>query len=172
MNPFKKEYVMDIEIERKFLVEGDFKALAVGKFDIKQGYISTDPARTVRIRIADDKGFITIKGASDESGMMRLEWEKEIPFSEANSLLGLCLEPIIEKIRYIVESGDHIIEIDEFGGENAGLILAEIELSDKNETFEMPDWLGKEVTNDYRYYNSYLSNHPYTKWNDDIGVCI
>jgi len=163
---------MDIEIERKFLVEGEFKSQAIGKFDIKQGYISTDPERTVRIRVADNKGFITIKGGSDESGMMRMEWEKEIPFDEADSLLALCHKPIIEKVRYVIESGDHVIEVDEFGGDNVGLILAEIELSDKDEIFELPDWLGKEVTNDYRYYNSYLSNHPYSKWNDDIGVCI
>jgi adenylate cyclase len=163
-NPFIKESGLNIEIERKFLVLGDYKPFASSKFEIKQGYISTDKHRTVRIRIVDDQGFITIKGASDESGMVRMEWEKKIPLDEAVALLGLCSQPLIEKTRYIVELDDHLIEIDEFSGENEGLTLAEIELSDINEVVDLPNWLGKEVTNDSKYYNSYLSKHPYKSW--------
>ncbi len=163
-NLFRRESATNLEIERKFLVKGEFKASAVGKFDIKQGYISTDPGRSVRIRIAGKKGFITIKGSSDESGMQRLEWEKEIDLVEAEVLMGLCLKPVIEKVRYIVEHDNHIIEVDEFGGENEGLVMAEIELSAKNEDVDLPDWIGTEVTNDARYYNSYISQHPYKTW--------
>lgn len=158
---------MNIEIERKFLVIGDFKSQAVGKFEIKQGYISTDPDRVVRIRVADKKGFITIKGSSDESGMARLEWEQEIGYEDANLLLDLCNKPVIEKIRFVVEYENHIIEVDEFSGENKGLVIAEIELSDKDEQVELPNWIGNEVTNDFKYYNSYLSNHPYINWSDE-----
>jgi adenylate cyclase len=158
---------MNIEIERKFLVIGDFKSQAVGKFEIKQGYISTDPDRVVRIRIADKKGFITIKGTSDESGMARLEWEKEIDYEEANQLLELCNKPVIEKTRFIIEYEKHIVEVDEFTGENQGLVLAEIELADKEEPVELPEWIGREVTNDFKYYNSYLSTHPYINWSDE-----
>lgn len=163
-NPFIKECDLNIEIERKFLVIGEYKSYASGKFDIKQGYISTDKDRTVRIRIVGEQGFITIKGGSDESGMARLEWDKRIPFDEALGLLGLCPKPLVEKTRYIVELENHLIEIDEFWGVNEGLTLAEIELSDKNEKVKLPDWLGKEVTNDSKYYNSYLSKHPYKTW--------
>ncbi|MDA3891365.1 MAG: CYTH domain-containing protein [Salinivirgaceae bacterium] len=160
---------MNIEIERKFLVTGAYKHLVVKKFEIKQGYISTDKERVVRIRLKNKMGFITIKGLSDNSGMARMEWEKEIPYNEALGLLELCHKPIIEKVRYIVEHGKHIVEVDEFFGENTGLTLAEIELSDMNEKIVLPQWLGKEVTNDSRYYNSNISKHPYTDWaNEEI----
>jgi adenylate cyclase len=118
----------------------------------------------VRVRIKGDKGFITVKGISSDSGMSRFEWEKEIPIDEAENLLKLCEKGIIDKIRFNVKIGNHTFEVDEFHGENEGLIIAEIELNSENEVFERPNWLGEEVTNDKRYYNSYLSNHPFKNW--------
>lgn len=147
------------ETERKFLVEGDFKSQAFKSFDIKQGYLCSDPERTVRVRIRDDKGFITIKGKGNDSGTTRFEWEKEIAREEAESLLSLAQPGIIDKTRYLVKNADgvHVWEVDEFHGRHEGLVMAEIELSDENEPFDRPSWLGKEVTGDPRYYNSYLS---------------
>jgi len=154
-----------IEIERKFLTTSDaFKVEAFAKTRITQGYLSAVPERTVRVRIKGNKGFLTIKGASNESGLSRFEWEKEIPVEEANELLKLCEKGIIDKTRFEVKKGNHIFEIDAFYGENEGLIVAEIELDSETETFEKPVWLGKEVTNDKRYYNSYLSQHPFKNW--------
>ena len=154
-----------IEIERKYLVASlAFKEEAFAKNDIAQGYLNSNPERTVRIRIKGTKGFITIKGLGNESGASRLEWEKEIPVNEAKALLKLCEKGVIEKTRYEVKSGNHIIEIDEFHGDNKGLIMAEIELQDENESIEKPNWLGTEVTGDKRYYNSYLSLNPFKKW--------
>ena len=154
-----------IEIERKFLVTSDtFKTAAFIQNRITQGYLSSIPERTVRVRIKGDRGFLTIKGASNESGLSRFEWEKEIPVDEAKKILLLCEKRVIDKTRFEVKVGNHIFEVDEFHGENKGLIIAEIELANETEIFEKPDWLGKEVTNDNRYYNSYLSNNPFTKW--------
>ena len=154
-----------IEIERKFLVTSDtFKAEAYAQNRIKQGYLSSVPERTVRVRIKDSKGFLTIKGISSQSGLSRFEWEKEIPVDEAKNLLLLCEAGVIDKTRFEVKSGNHIIEIDEFYGENQGLIMAEIELHSETEIFTKPIWLGKEVTNDKKYYNSYLSKNPFEKW--------
>lgn len=154
-----------IEIERKFLVTSDdFKAAAFAKNRIAQGYLSSVPERNVRVRIKGDKGFLTIKGVSNESGLSRFEWEKEIPVGEATTLLKLCEKNIIDKTRFEVKIGNHIFEVDEFYGENEGLIIAEIELQSETETFEKPSWLGKEVTNDNRYYNSYLSKNPFKNW--------
>jgi adenylate cyclase len=154
-----------VEIERKFLVTSDvFKSEAFTQNRIKQGYLSSVPERTVRIRIKGDKGFLTIKGISNEAGLSRFEWEKEIPVNEAEKLLLLCEPGVIDKTRFEVKSGNHIVEIDKFYGENEGLIMAEIELKSENEIFEKPIWIGKEVTNDKRYYNSYLSNNPFKKW--------
>ena len=154
-----------IEIERKFLVtSNNFKKEAITQNRIAQGYLSSVPGRTVRIRIKGNKGFITIKGVSSESGMSRFEWEKEIPIDEAKALLQLCEKGVIDKTRFEVKMGNHIFEIDEFYGENEGLIIAEIELKSETETFEKPIWLGEEVTQDKRYYNSYLSKNPYKKW--------
>jgi adenylate cyclase len=154
-----------IEIERKFLVTSmDFISESFKQHSIAQGYLNSNLERTVRIRIKGEKGFITIKGAGNESGLSRMEWEKEIPFEEAQSLLQLCEKGAIEKTRYEVKSGHHIIEIDVFHGDNDGLIMAEVELENENEAIEIPDWLGKEVTGDKRYYNSYLSLHPYKTW--------
>jgi len=154
-----------IEIERKFLTTSDdFKTLAFNQNRIIQGYLSRIPERTVRIRIRDEKGFLTIKGNTNKSGLSRFEWEKEIPVDEAKALLHLCEKGVIDKIRYEVKVGLHIFEVDEFYGENKGLIVAEIELQSENETFEKPIWLGKEVTHEIKYYNSYLSKKPFLEW--------
>ena len=154
-----------IEIERKFLVTSDaFKKEAFAQNRIAQGYLSSVPERTVRVRIKGDKGFLTIKGASNETGLSRFEWEKEIPVDEATALLKLCQKGIIDKTRFEVKMGNHIFEVDEFYGENEGLIIAEVELKSETEAFEKPVWLGTEVTNDIRYYNSYLSKNPFRNW--------
>ena len=152
------------EIERKFLVKGEFKSLAYSQSHIVQGYISSAHGRTVRIRIRDEKGYLTIKGASNASGMSRYEWEKEIPFNEAQELMKLCEPGIIDKIRYLVKSGKHTFEVDEFYGENEGLILAEVELNSEDELYEKPSFIGEEVTGDIRYYNSNLMKHPFRTW--------
>jgi adenylate cyclase len=154
-----------IEIERKFLVKSnDFRTQAFIQNQIAQGYLSSNPERTVRVRIKGNKGFLTIKGIGNASGMSRFEWEKEIPVDEAKQLLNLCESGKIEKIRFDIKVGKYIFEVDEFFGDNEGLIIAEIELSSENEIFEKPDWLGEEVTNDERYYNAYLSRNPFKKW--------
>lgn len=152
------------EIERKFLVQGEFKSSAYASERIVQGYLSSVPERTVRVRALGDKGFLTIKGVADKEGVSRYEWEKEIPVSEALELMKLCEPEIIDKVRYFVKCGTHIFEVDEFQGENAGLIMAEVELRSVAEDFERPGWLGEEVTGDKRYYNAMLSKHPYAKW--------
>ena len=154
-----------IEIERKYLVlSDDFKKEAFSKKRIKQGYLSSVPERTVRIRIKEDKAFLTIKGASNETGMSRFEWEKEIPVDEAEKLLLLCEKGIIDKTRFEIKKGLYVYEVDEFYGENDGLVMAEIELKSEHDSFEKPRWLGDEVTNDKRFYNSYLSKNPFSKW--------
>ena len=154
---------MSREIERKFLVTGDFKQEACDSFRLVQGYISTDPDRTVRVRIKGEQGFLTIKGRSSLDGLSRYEWEKEIPVSEALELMNLCVSGVIDKTRYLVPCGGHTYEVDVFHGANEGLVLAEIELADEQEKFEKPSWLGEEVTGDVRYYNSMLSLHPFSK---------
>ncbi len=154
-----------IEIERKYLVTSlAFKDEAHIHNEIAQGYLTSNPERTVRIRIKGAKGYITIKGVGNESGTSRMEWEKEIPVDEAKSLLQLCEKGVIEKTRYEVKSGHHTIEIDVFHGDNDGLIMAEIELQNEDEAIKKPNWLGTEVTGDKRYYNAYLSLHPYKNW--------
>lgn len=154
-----------IEIERKFLVLTDaYKNEAVTQKRIAQGYLNSNPERTVRIRTKGDQGFITIKGKSNDSGTSRMEWEKEISVADAEQLLALCEKGSIDKIRYEVKVGSHTFEVDEFFGDNAGLTIAEVELSDENDAFDKPSWLGKEVTGDERYYNAYLSNNPYNVW--------
>lgn len=157
---------MGQEIERKYLITGEFKSKAIKSLQIKQGYLSSIPERTVRVRIQDNQGFLTIKGSNKKNSISRFEWEKEITKEEANELIQLCEVGIIDKIRYIVPFGDKIIEVDEFYGENKGLILAEIELDDENENIEKPNWLGKEVTADPRYYNSMLMKNPYKNWDN------
>ncbi len=154
-----------IEIERKFLVLSDaFKKQASSAVRIVQGFLNTHPERTVRVRIKGDLGFLTIKGKSNDSGTSRFEWEKEIDISEAEALLQLCEEGILEKTRYEILAGEHVFEVDEFYGENQGLIVAEVELNFEDETFEKPDWLGEEVTGDIKYYNSQLSKQSYRTW--------
>lgn len=155
---------MSKEIERKFLVKGDYKPFVTKATRITQGYLSSVPERTVRVRVKGDKGFITIKGIGSESGASRYEWEKEIPVDEVNELLKICEPGVIDKTRYLVPAGKHTFEVDEFYGENEGLIVAEVELSSEDEAFETPDWLGQEVTGDVKYYNSMLMKKPYTKW--------
>lgn len=153
------------EIERKFLVEGDgYKSQAYARSRIVQGYISSARGRTVRVRIRDGHGFLTIKGPSDVSGTTRYEWEKEIPCEEAGELMRLCEPGIIDKTRYLVRSGKHVFEVDEFYGENEGLVVAEVELASEGEAFEKPDFIGEEVTGNIRYYNSQLRQHPYKEW--------
>ncbi len=154
-----------LEIERKFLVTSDsYKKEAFSKKRIIQGYLSSNPERTVRVRIKENKAYLTIKGSSNASGMSRFEWEKEIPVEEAKNLLLLCEKGVIDKTRFEVKIGSHTYEVDEFYGENEGLEMAEIELQSETEIFEKPDWLGEEVTNDNRYYNSYLSKNPFKSW--------
>lgn len=154
-----------LEIERKFLVTSDaFKSEASHKNHIAQGYLNSNPNRTVRVRVKGEIGFVTIKGKGNETGMSRFEWETEIALADAKNLLKLCESGAIDKIRYEVEIGSHTYEVDEFFGDNEGLVVAEIELNSEDETFEKPHWLGQEVTNDERYYNAYLSNNPYKNW--------
>jgi len=154
-----------LEIERKFLVDSEeFKKEASHKNTIAQGYLNSHPERTVRVRIKGESGFLTVKGKGNETGMTRFEWETEISLVEAKNLIQLCESGVIDKIRYDVEVGNHTYEVDEFFGDNEGLIVAEIELKSEEETFEKPTWLGKEVTNDEKYYNAYLSNNPFKNW--------
>ena len=154
-----------LEIERKFLIISQvYKNEAFNSTRIVQGFLNTHPERTVRVRIKGDKGFITVKGKSNDAGTIRTEWENEIGLTEAEMLLKICEEGIIEKTRYEIRAGDHIFEVDEFSGDNQGLIIAEIELSSENEAFEKPKWLGKEVTGEIKYYNSQLSNQPFNTW--------
>lgn len=153
------------EIERKFLVISEaFKREAHKRMRIAQGFLNTHPERTVRIRLQGDDGFITVKGKSNESGLSRYEWEKQISQNEAKELLQLCEPGIIEKTRYEVSVGNHTFEVDDFTGENEGLIVAEVELGSEEEVFLKPDWLGQEVTGDVRYYNSNLCKNPFKNW--------
>uniref|UniRef100_UPI00404921B2 CYTH domain-containing protein n=1 Tax=Gelidibacter sp. TaxID=2018083 RepID=UPI00404921B2 len=155
-----------IEIERKFLVISDvFKTEAIGKSHIIQGFLNSNKERTVRIRLKDDDGFLTVKGLSDDGGLSRFEWETNISKTEAEALLKLCEKGVIDKMRYEIPLGNHVFEVDEFFGDNEGLIIAEIELNNVNETFQKPNWLGEEVTGNTRYYNSQLSKQPFNTWN-------
>lgn len=154
-----------IETERKFLVKDDtYKRYATESHRMTQGYICRESGRTVRVRISDGRGWLTIKGASSGNGLSRYEWEQEIPADEAERLLDLCMEGTIDKTRYIVPFEGHSFEVDEFYGDNEGLTVAEVELENETEPFSRPEWLGKEVTGDRRYYNSMLTEHPYCQW--------
>lgn len=149
---------MTVEIERKFLVvSNDFRQQAHQRSYIKQGFLNSDKERTVRVRLKDDQGFLTIKGKSNKSGTTRFEWEKEISKADAESLFKLCEKGIIEKYRYLVKVGMHTFEVDEFLGNNSGLLIAEVELLHEQESFTKPLWLGKEVTGEAKYYNSNIS---------------
>ncbi len=153
------------EIERKFLVIGDYKKFVTEETKIVQGFLSTVPERTVRVRINGDKGFLTVKGIGNKSGASRFEFEKEISIDDANDLLAICEPGVIEKTRFIVPINKGLIfEIDEFYRENEGLTVAEIELPSEETSFEKPSWLGEEVTGDVRFYNAMLMKNPYKTW--------
>ncbi len=155
---------MALEIERKFLINGDFKQDAYAYEEVVQGYLSSVAERTVRIRIKGDKAYITIKGIGNESGVSRYEWEKEISVTDAHELIKLCEPGIIDKVRYYIKNGEYIFEVDEFRGDNEGLVIAEIELKDESGEFSRPAWLGEEVTGDKTYYNASLVKNPYKNW--------
>lgn len=150
------------------MVNGDFKSDAFKATRITQGYLSSVPERTVRVRVKGDKGFITIKGIGNASGASRFEWEKEIPVEDVKALLEICEPGVIDKTRYLVKAGEHTYEVDEFYGDNEGLTVAEVELSDENEAFDKPSWLGEEVTGDAKYYNSMLMKNPYKNWKSGL----
>jgi len=158
---------MPLEIERKFLVTGDFKQLAASHGRIVQGYLCSRRGCTVRVRLRADKGYLTIKGPSRDGGLSRYEFEKEITVDEALSLLTLCEPGIVDKDRWLVPVGKHTFEVDEFHGDNEGLVVAEVELAGNNESFGHPPFLAKEVTGLCRYYNSHLRAHPYKDWTDE-----
>jgi CYTH domain-containing protein len=154
-----------LEIERKFLVtNNDFLKETTSSSKLVQGYLNSDKERTVRIRIQEEKAFLTIKGKSSENGISRFEWEKEIKVHDAELLLQLCEKGIISKTRHYVIFEDFIVEVDVFDGENEGLIVAEIELKSEDQNVDLPNWIGTEVTGDKRYYNSYLSANSFKKW--------
>ena len=155
---------MATEIERKFIVKGDFSKEVCDSQRIVQGYICSQPGRTVRIRIRGEKGFLTIKGPPDDKGLSRYEFEQEIPLPDAERLLTLCEPGAIDKVRHLVRVGKHTWEVDVFHGANEGLVMAEIELASEDEPFEKPDWIGEEVSGDRRYYNSMLTKEPYSQW--------
>jgi adenylate cyclase len=155
-----------LEIERKFLVKSEeFRQQATSRKHLIQGFLSTDPDRTVRVRVTDDAAYLTIKGKSSASGMSRFEWEHQIPLADGRILLELCEQPLIEKYRYVVPVGKYTFEVDEFLGTNGGLLLAEVELQQEEDPVLKPAWLGKEVTGQKEYYNSQLSKKPYSTWN-------
>lgn len=154
-----------LEIERKFLVKNfKFKEEAYQFYQIKQGYLNSHPERTTRVRTIGKHAFITVKGRSSESGLTRFEWEKEIDVEDANALLSLCEPGKIEKTRYLVKSGNHTFEVDEFFGENEGLIVAEVEMNSESDKILLPNWIATEVTGQKKYYNSALIKQPYKTW--------
>ena len=155
---------MQLEIERKYLVLEDMRQLAVRQTEIRQGYLSLAPDRSVRVRLTDHEGYLTVKGVSRKAGLTRMEWEKKLDRKEALDLFELCLPGAIEKTRYYIPYGRHTIELDVFKGDNAGLLLAEVELKSEHDVFDKPAWLGAEVTGQTRYYNAYLSKHPFCSW--------
>ena len=161
---------MHFEIERKFLVVGEFRDQAYAHARICQGYIASGNGRTVRVRIRDDKGYLTIKGPSNKAGLRRYEFEQEISLSDARDLMSICEPGIIDKTRYLVKSPDgiHVFEVDEFYGDNEGLVMAEVELSSEDEPFEKPAFIGREVTGDRRFYNSHMRQYPFKMWRDQI----
>lgn len=155
------------EIEFKFLVKGTFKPFVTKKMEITQGYLSIQPSRTVRIRIQDEKGYINIKGPAKISGIVRYEWEQEISLKDAKELLSLRESGLVEKTRYIVPAGNGLVfEVDEFHGDNDGLLMAEIELPTADTSFKRPDWLGEEVTGNHSFYSAELSKNPYRNWKE------
>ena len=160
---------MGYEIERKFLVNGDYKSHAFRSYVIRQGYLSISGISVIRVRTKGESAYITIKSAEVEGMLKRHEWEYEIPVADAEEMLLLCEDGVIDKTRYLVQAGKHTFEVDEFYGENEGLLIAEVELESEDEAFEKPDWLGSEVTGNVRYYNSFLSIKPYKEWSDEMN---
>lgn len=159
---------MALEIERKFLVsDKSYVKASFGRYDIVQGYIAHQNGNSVRIRITDKDAMLTIKGPSDEKGMSRYEWNHRIELAEGRELLELCGDSLIEKSRYLVHSGPHVFEVDEFHGANEGLVVAEVELQSETEAFEKPEFIGREVTGDKRYYNAHLTRCPFSQWGGD-----
>lgn len=161
---------MALEIERKFIVTGEFRSKSVNATRIQQGYITSGKGKTVRVRIRGDKGYLTIKGPSNQAGIGRYEFETEISLADAKDLMRLCEPGIIDKTRYLVPSADgrHTWEIDEFYGDNEGLIMAEIELQSEDEPYDRPDFIGREVTGDRRFYNSHMRQNPYCLWKNEV----
>ncbi|MCC5861544.1 MAG: CYTH domain-containing protein [Gammaproteobacteria bacterium] len=158
---------MGTEIERKFLLQGEAWREGASGLDYRQGYLSTDKQRTVRVRVVGARAMLTIKGMTH--GIRRVEFEYPIPQDDAEQLLALCHRPLIEKTRYRVEHAGLVWEIDEFHGENAGLLVAEVELEDESQAIQLPAWVGEEVSDDPRYFNSNLARHPYSEWRDEAG---
>ncbi|MDO5524359.1 MAG: CYTH domain-containing protein [Bacteroidia bacterium] len=158
---------MGYEIERKFLVNGDYKSQSHKNFRIRQGYLALSGVSVVRVRIKGERAYVTIKSALEENTIKRNEWEYEVPVADAEEMLLLCEEAVVEKTRYLINVGTHVFEVDEFYGNNEGLLIAEVELGHEDEPYEKPAWLGAEVTGNVRYYNSFLSIHPYKEWKDD-----
>ena len=155
------------EIERKYLVlDSSYKHEAYSSSHVRQGYLCSDRGKTVRIRLRDDRAYITIKGPSLDGGLSRYEFEQEIPFEDGEKMMSLCQEGLIDKTRWLVKSGEHTFEVDEFHGENAPLVMAEVELKTPAETPKIPHFIGKEVTGDRRYYNSQLRRNPYSQWHN------
>lgn len=157
---------MGYEIERKFLVKGEYKLLSFKSYRIRQGYLSVNESNVVRVRTKGDKAYLTVKSALAGTEFTRNEWEYEIPLADADEMLAACESSVIDKTRYLVQVGRHVFEVDEFDGDNEGLVMAEVELKSEDEPFERPGWLGEEVTGDVRYYNAYLSQHPFKEWKD------
>jgi len=157
-----------MEIERKFLVrDSSYRQQARSSSHIRQGYISSERGCTVRVRLRDDEAFLTIKGPSADGGLSRYEFEKAISREEGEQLLKLCQPGIIDKTRYLVDSGNHTFEVDEFHADNQGLVVAEVELRSADEPYVAPPFIGREVTGDRRYYNSHLRQHPYCQWKQE-----
>ena len=159
---------MPFEIERKFLVVGEFKDQAYNSTHICQGYIASGNGRTVRVRIRDDKGYLTIKGPSTKAGLSRYEFEQEISLADAHDLMAICEPGIIDKRRYLIPYEGHTYEVDEFYGDNEGLVMAEVELGAVDEPYEKPDFIGPEVTGDKRFYNKHMLKYPFSLWREDI----
>lgn len=159
---------MPVEIERKFLVINDSWREGAQGIRIAQGYLTQDPARTVRVRIAGDEGFLTIKGKSE--GISRVEYEYSIPFQEAKALLDLCLPSVIDKTRYKIPYAGHLWEVDEFHGANQGLVIAEVELTDDSIHPDLPPWVGDDVSAENRYFNACLAVFPYSQWGSGAGT--
>ena len=159
---------MALEIERKFLVCGEYKQLAVSSTHIQQAYIASGNGRTVRVRIRDEKAYLTIKGPGNRSGQARYEFEMEIPLADARELMAIAEPGVIDKRRFLVPYEGHTFEVDEFYGDNEGLTMAEVETETEGEHVELPSFIGREVTGDRRFYNAHMRRYPFCLWKNDI----